>query len=138
MKFTYVFLILVSMLSISCATTISGILLNEKEAPVSSNEGKINIIPLSQNSINTPPQIIDLDEDGSFETNLQISPGEYLVEPLIPGYVNQSIRTTVSESVYLKIILKSDPPPPGKNITPNMEVKLDRGPGDASLTPPQY
>ena len=121
----------------ACATNLSGSVFDLSEKPIYTKDAKINIVPLSPKN-GAKAQIISLNKDGSFSTEKDLIEGEYLIEPLIPGYESQSIRTHIKEHVHLKIQLKNLKKADTSTIKANMDVTLGRGAGKASLTPPKY
>lgn len=122
----------------SCATTLTGSLIDEAGQPVKAAYGKVNIVNLA-NPDSTSSQVIDIDSGGGFKTSAALEPGEYLVEPLVPGYDQKSLRTKIdsSQDITIKMTAVKDAEK-NPNIDPNIEVKLGRGSGTTNLTPPTY
>ena len=71
----------ISFLLCQCRTVVSGKIVNPDGSSLSKLEGKVNISSLDNKGLT---QVVVVDENGEFETEDDIVPGEYLVEPLIP------------------------------------------------------
>ncbi|MFW7382011.1 MAG: hypothetical protein ACOH5I_24610 [Oligoflexus sp.] len=126
--------ILCSIFLSSCATTIRGYVIQEDGQSIAARGGKVNVSFLDGAN---PPQVLDLQEDGSFVTDDEIFEGHYLIEPLIPGYSTNSLRVYVDESKTVRIVAKPLDPNPSKSIQIQRENRLDRGSGTARLAPLQ-
>lgn len=129
--------ILALMLVISgCTTTISGEITDSNGQPISFS-GKINIVRLDSNA-EQKSLIIDIDQRGMFESNADLEEGEYLVEPLIPGYEYGSTRISLTSSQHLKFAVKERPKTKPKTFKANDNLNIGMGAGNANLTPPKY
>ncbi len=119
----------------ACQTTISGTIRDETGDPVYT-DGKVNVTYLTDNGQTT--YILDIATDGSFSTDKELKPGEYLVEPLIPGYEYGSSRITLDSSQTLVFNVKKLALPKIPTFKANPDVKLGRGEGTATITPPMF
>lgn len=79
----------------SCATRISGKLVDISGTALTSNGATVNISDLSGQ---IAPEILEVNEDGQFESQADLAPGEYYVEVLAPGYVINALRVKVEKS----------------------------------------
>lgn len=122
--------------SLSCQTKLSGQLLDEQKQPIIVQHGKINLISLE--TPNKDSHIITLGDDGWFETEDELQPGTYMIEPLIPGYRFLSKKLRIEESQTIHLTLEKIPGSNAKTIDINDHVKVGRGEGEVSLTPPKY
>ena len=119
----------------SCATTISGVVLDEANKPVKSNEGKVNIHLLSASK--SPMSIVvDIDESGEFSTSSNLVEGEYLVEPLIPGYRSNAVKLKLVDSQKLTLQTTKLKAVKASIIGTSTNSDVGKGAGEATLTPP--
>ena len=134
MKNPYGFLLLTSLLY-GCATSISGVVMDETNRPIKTHEGKINIHLLSP-STRPLSIVVDIDAKGEFSTNTNLTEGEYLVEPLIPGYRSDAIKLQLSASQKLTLSATKIGPIKPSTIGTGENSDVGKGAGEASLTPP--
>ena len=118
-----------------CSHSITGMITDTTGEPVSVH-GKINIIRLGGDNRTT--DIVDIETDGSFTSQEDLEPGEYLVEPLIPGYEHGSAKVNLDGSQFLKFTVKKIPQEKATLIQDNQFIRVGRGSGDVNLTPPKY
>jgi hypothetical protein len=130
--------ILVSLLLNACATTISGHVFQDNGQPLTVDGAKVNISYLASDS-SAPGRnhIVALDQDGFFETDQDLAEGYYLVEPLIPGYIANSLRIYVDQDRSLKIFAKPLQTQRSQLIPLQRDNRMDRGSGNARLTLPK-
>lgn len=129
---------IMSIISISCASGISGVIMDLSDNPINEPHAKINITLLSGKTGRPYSEIVEVDEDGTFQNSHDLEPGEYLIEPLVPGYQQHSLRVSMKDKIHLKIPLKPIENQKDDLIEPNMGVRIGRGAGSANLTPPKY
>lgn len=119
-----------------CATTIKGkVVPSDAKSPLVG--GKVNVQRLDAANGPRLSLVTDLAPDGSFETPGDLPPGEYLVEPLIPGFTSES--KTVKTSDGHDLLFKASPlaAPKRSAIGARSDAMPARGEGAAVLTPPQ-
>ena len=120
----------------SCTPSLSGRLVMRNGDPVVSTDGSVNATRLEKSSSSNSVRVIALSDDGSFSAELQA--GTYLIETFVPDYTIGSQRVTIGKSpVELRFVLEKIPMEKPRPIGTNFEVDAARGPGAASLTPPQ-
>lgn len=119
-----------------CATTITGSIVGENDNPIKAKEGKVNILLLSK-SKRKISHIIDVNENGKFIADENIEPGEYLIEPLIPGYKTTSVKITIKKNIDIKLRAYKSNSIKSSVIGANIDIEEGRGSGGASLTPPK-
>ena len=82
-------------------------------------------------------EIVSLQKDGSFASEEKIAPGEYLVEPLIPGYQSGSLKIKVEDDLSVNIQAVPMPPKRSKAIMTRDTTNFDQGLGGAVINPPR-
>ena len=118
-----------------CKTTVSGKIMSPEGEELTFSEGKVNISSLSDKGTS---EIIDIKKDGYFETQKDILPGDYLVEPLIPGYQSTSMKVNIKSDKKLIIYARPISLKSHHTIEANNNIKEDYGSGDAVITPPKF
>ena len=102
MKLNFLFITLI-LSCLSCRTTISGRIVSEKSHHSNDYRGKINVARIDKEGFS---EILDVKSDGTFPTIQGLSPGRYLIEPLLPGFQSNSL--TVDIEATRKSQLKHD------------------------------
>ena len=117
----------------SCAPTLAGVVQDGDGKPIQTQAGTVNVSSLTSND----SFVLSVGPDGKFATEVDIPPGEYLVEALVPGYELQSKKYTVGEEGDL--VLQLQPLAKGRPsaIGANLDGEVSRGAGGATLTPPK-
>lgn len=128
------FIVIFGLLVQNCSTTIRGYVVQEDGQVVGARGAKVNISFLDGPG---QQQVLDLREDGFFVTKEKLQQGHYLIEPLIPGYMTNSLRIFIDESKSIKILAKPLDQNPSKSIQIQRDNRMDRGSGSARLTPPK-
>ncbi len=118
-----------------CKTTVSGKIVSPEGDSLVFSEGKINISSLSHKSFS---EVVDIRSDGSFESHHDISPGDYLVEPLIPGFQSTSMKVSIQSDKELTIYARPTSSSSQHMIGTNHNFKEDLGSGDAVINPPKF
>lgn len=129
-------IILLGMLLSACATTIKGrVVSSDEKTPIRS--GKVNVQHLNSSTGTRAAFVTDIEADGSFETSGDLPAGEYLVEPLIPGFSSESKTIKAGEGPDL--LFKANPilTPKRSSIGASSKALPIRGEGAAVLTPPE-
>lgn len=124
----------VFMLAQGCATTLGGKVTDSSGNPVYHPDGRINVLSVSGGAVTN--QILEIDENGHFETS-DVQPGmRYIVEALVPGYgtISKTFDLESSQECILKVKAIGSPEP--KSIGTNDDVNFDAGAGQANLMPP--
>lgn len=122
---------------IGCASTISGTLKPaDPTVKLDYTNARINISRLDTQADLKGNQIVEVDDEGNFESVEDLVKGKYLVEALIPGFEakSQTVVLSSSKEIHLKVS-----PLEGANaraIGTNMDVELGKGAGGATLMPP--
>jgi hypothetical protein len=118
----------------SCATTLGGRITDSSGNPVYHPDGRINVLSVSGGAITN--QILEIDENGHFETSDVQAGARYIVEALVPGYttISKTFDFEVSQECILKVEAIGEPEP--KSIGTNDDVNFDAGAGQANLMPP--
>ena len=120
-----------------CATTISGTLAaKDPKSKVDYENARVNITRLDKTNVAKENYVVEVDDEGSFKTVIDLEKGKYMVEALVPGFSTESktIELKSSQEIHLKISPLEDPKT--NAISPNMNVELGKGEGDATLMPP--
>ncbi|SMF67120.1 hypothetical protein [Pseudobacteriovorax antillogorgiicola] len=118
----------------SCRTTISGYVVSPEGKPIKAERGKVNVSRLDQKGFS---EIVDFGSDGFFETQEEIQPGQYLIEPLIPGYQSNSLTVDITEDRQVEIQAVALPPKRSKAIEAYNGITVDQGSGGAIINPPR-
>ena len=122
------------LISISCKTTISGQVLTPDGNAAYDKQGKINITRLDVTGFE---EIVSMDEDGTFSSESDIQAGEYLVEPLIPGFQSNSKTIVVKEDTTIGFEAIPLPKKRSRAIEAHNSIEVDNGSGGAIITPPR-
>lgn len=132
----YILLLLSLYILTGCKTTLSGVLLTKDNKPIKPRDGKVNIFKINDE---TDPisMVIDIKDDGSFETTENISKGTYLIEPLVPGYATNSMQITVDENKKIKIYANPVKEKQQFKLNNLQYRKVGIGGGNVSITPPK-
>lgn len=128
------FILLSSALALGCNTTISGHITTPTGKAVYDPQGKVNISRLDKSGF---VEIVNIDKNGHFESDEDIKPGEYLVEPLIPGFQSSSIKVQVKEDQVVKIQAIPFPKKRSRAIEAHNNIQVDQGSGGAIINPPR-
>lgn len=126
--------ILAALSCASCKTTISGVVTTPSGQAAYDKHGKVNITRLDNPDFE---EIVALDDDGSFESESDLKPGDYLVEPLIPGFQSNSLKVTISEDKHVTIQAIPLPKKKSKAIEAHNMIEVDNGSGGAIINPPR-
>lgn len=131
-------ILVLGVLSLSgCATTISGTLVaKDPKNKVDYQNARVNITRLDKTNVAKENYVVTVDDEGGFETVIDLEKGKYMVEALVPGFAAESktIDLKSSQEIHLKVSPLEDPSTSA--ISPNMNVELGKGEGDATLMPP--
>lgn len=130
------FLSLLALLA-SCAPTLSGQLMDDQGEPISAENGRVNVLQLTNVKEQPVSHVLRVDRTGSFESDRKLPAGSYLVEALIPGYKIESVRIDVDGSKELSFRLKKLSTLSPELVGSGQDVDPDKGAGGASLTPPK-
>jgi hypothetical protein len=120
---------------VGCAPTLAGKLTLSSGDPIISKSGSVNITSL--NSKTQKPVVINVDENGEWSTDLELSNGDYLVEALVPGYSLGSKKISLGKGEDVTIVLSKLGSVNAKAIGVNVHSDVGRGFGGATLTPPK-
>ena len=118
----------------SCRTVISGYIKTPQGDVVYVDDGKVNISRLDKRGFS---EIVSISQDGSFCSQGSIEPGEYLVEPLIPGYQSGSLKVRVRDDLSVNIQAVPLPAKRYKAIMTHDTTNFDQGIGGAIINPPK-
>jgi hypothetical protein len=121
-------------LALGCAPTLAGKLTDQSGEFIASPDARVNIT-----SLKNPEQgsIVVKADGGSWSTDSDLEPGDYLVEALVPGYGLVSKRITLGETDELSLVLSRLEKAAPSAIGANMHGEVGRGSGGATLTPPK-
>ena len=128
---------LAAMVYVGCATTISGTLAaKDPKQKIDYQNARINISRLDKANVSAENYVVAVDEEGAFETAVDLEKGRYLVEALVPGFAAESktLEIQSSQEIHLKVTPLDSPAT--SSISPNMNVELGKGEGGATLMPP--
>ncbi len=117
-----------------CATNVSGVVVDATGKTLAVSNGKVNIILLTstEKRVNL---IVDIDKNGYFVTKTNLQKGQYLLEPLIPGYKSESIKINIDKTVEVELTATKMTTGKKSVIGVNNDLDPGRGGGSATLTP---
>ena len=135
--FNIINIILLGLICSSCASYISGQLLDSNGGVIANQEARINIIHI-KNGTNKFISVLKTDNKGRFSSSKNLSKGAYLIEALVPGYKISSKNIILETSLNIILTLE---PLTNSNLSPIFEVRdkedPNKGSGNVNIMPPQ-
>lgn len=127
-------LTMIILVMVGCTTTISGNLTDHAGRPIFSPDARVNISSLKGTALQET-QVVRVEKDGSF-LSLDLKPGQYLVEALVPGFLPESKSVKVDSDQSVVLQLQQVETAKAGTIGTGHHVEFSRGSGGADLMPP--
>jgi len=119
-----------------CTPTLSGQLVTRAGDPIISDDAAVNVTRLDKGGTEASTMVVEVSDSGEFKAELP--PGSYLVESFVPDFSLTSQRVEIGKhKVSLRLVLERVSAPAPGSIGAHLKVEPNRGPGGATLTPPQ-